>query len=144
METTDLLPVKHCALCGTEFRSGRRDRKYCSDACKSEAGNIREREKRDTEKQQAEEARPSLPAFIETIQQILIKNREILDTCLNGLDIRRMEKRDLEGRGFNFKYITSQAPTLEDRGYCFCYELGYKEVDYERIVIVRREREVIC
>ncbi len=144
METTDLLPVKNCVLCGTEFRTGRKDKKYCSDACKSEAGNIREREKRDTEKQQQEQQRPSVPAFIENINQILVRNREILDQFLNGRDRCVTEKRDLDGTDFRFKFITSQAPTLEDRGYCFCYELGYKEVDNGRIVIVRREREVIC
>jgi hypothetical protein len=28
--------------------------------------------------------------------------------------------------------------------YCFCFEMSFKEVEDERLVIIRREREVIC
>lgn len=133
--------IKTCPNCGENVGPGRKDKKYCSEACRTEYHNNLQEQKRSEKKQQE----PSLPTFIGEIQQILIKNREILDSCL-GRDRNqlRMEKRDLQGRGFNFKYITSQAPTLEDKGYCFCYELGYKEVENERVIIVRREREVIC
>jgi predicted nucleic acid-binding Zn ribbon protein len=136
-----MLTSKTCLNCGDNVGPGRKDKKYCSEACKTEYNNKLQEQKRDAKKPQQE---PSLPTFIGDIQQILIKNREILDKCLGENDSRRVEKRDLEGRGFNFKYITSQAPTLADKAYCFCYELGYKEVENDRIVIVRREREVIC
>jgi len=130
-----------CLNCGEPVGMGREGKKYCSDACRTDYNNKKNRELREVKKQEE----PSLPTFIGDIQQILIKNREILDTCLGReKDNIRMEKRDLSGRGFNFKYITSHAPTLEDKGYCFCYELGYKEIENDRVVIIRREREVIC
>src|SRR5579863_1524191 len=133
MEET-LTATKTCLNCGEKVGPGRKDKKYCSEACKTEYNNKLNEQKREAAKPRQE---PSLPTFIGDIQQILIKNREILDKCL-GKDRNqlRVEKRDLHGRGFNFKYITSRAPTLEDKGYCFCYELGYKEVENDRVIIV--------
>jgi predicted nucleic acid-binding Zn ribbon protein len=128
---------KTCLNCGQPVGPGRKDKKYCSEACKTEYNN------RQKEHKQATAAR-SLPEYIQAINSVLIKNRRILDDCLVGENKKRMEKRDLDGRGFNFKFITSQAPTNEDEGYCFCYEVGYKVVDHKWVIIIRREREVIC
>jgi len=141
MEETLVSTSRTCLNCGEDVGPGRKDKKYCSEACKTEYNNKRTEQERQAQKQVQE---LSLPDFIGKIQNILIRNREILDRCLGDQDSRRLEKRDLEGLGFNFKYITSQAPTLEDKGYCFCYELGYREVGNDRVIIVRREREVSC
>ncbi|MDB5118690.1 MAG: hypothetical protein JWQ79_4182, partial [Mucilaginibacter sp.] len=46
--------------------------------------------------------------------------------------------------GFNFKYFTSRTRTRKtDEVYYFCFELGYKEMQDERIILVRREREIV-
>jgi hypothetical protein len=140
MEET--LTAKACLNCGEHVGPGRKDKKYCSEACKTEYNNKLTEQKRGAQKQ-AEEL--SLPDFIRKIHDILVRNRELLDTLLkesNGR--RRFEKRDLMGRGFNFKYFTSQAPTLDGDVYCFCFEIGFKEIEDDRIIIIRREREVIC
>src|ERR1700744_4540661 len=124
---------KLCLNCGQPVGSGRKDKKYCSDACKTDYNNNKDK------------TELSVSDYIKKIQGILVKNREILDQCLGqGRDKKSFDKRDIMGRGFNFKYFTSQAPTREGDVYCFCFEMGFREFEDERVVIVRREREVIC
>jgi len=137
MEETLVIDDRKCPICGEPVGPGRKDKKYCSEPCRTESNNRM--------KEQARVAvSRSLPEFIQDINSILIKNRRILDECLGEQDKIRVEKRDLDGRGFNFKFITSQAPTSEDEGYCFCYETGYKIIDQKWVIVIRREREVIC
>ena len=138
----EVVTAKACLNCGDPVGAGRKDKKYCSEACKTEYNNKLQEQKRGAKKQEEE---LSLPDFITKIQNILVRNREILDTMLrDGEGRKRFEKRDLLGRGFNVKYFTSQAPTAEGEVYCFCFEMGYKEIEDDRVVIIRREREVIC
>jgi hypothetical protein len=127
---------KHCLDCGTLIKAGRKDKKFCDDMCRTNYNNNKD-------KSPAPEL--SVPDYIKKIQGILEKNRQILDDCLGkGRDAKSFDKRDIMGRGFNFKYFTSQAPTREGENYCFCFEMGFKEVEDDRLVIIRREREVIC
>ena len=127
---------KLCLNCGEPVGSGRRDKKYCSDACKTDYNNNKD-------KNAPEEM--SVADYIKKIQVILEKNRQVLDEALGkGRDKRSFEKRDIMGRGFNFKYFTSRAPTREGDIYCFCFEMGFREFEDETIVVVRREREIIC
>jgi hypothetical protein len=138
----EILTAKACLNCGDRVGPGRKDKKYCSEACKTEYHNKLTEQKREARKQEEE---ISLPDFIKKIQDILLHNREIMDAMLrDGEGRKRFEKRDLLGRGFNVKYFTSQAPTTEGEIYCFCFEMGYKDVEDERVIIIRREREVIC
>lgn len=126
---------KLCLNCGQPVGSGRKDKKYCSDTCKTDYNNNKD-----------ESATPemSLAAYMRRVQQILVKNRQILDQCLGDKDTISMDKQDLDGRGFTFKYITSRTRTKKTGEiYCFCFELGYKEMEDERVIIVRREREIV-
>lgn len=59
-------------------------------------------------------------------------------------DVLKIQKRDLEGRGFNLKYFTSVASVkYGQHAYTFCFELGYRILTDE-VIIVNRPREVIC
>lgn len=127
---------KVCLDCGKPIKAGRRDKKFCDDMCRTNYNNNRD-------KSAAPEL--SVPDYIKKIQGILVENRRILEECLGKeRDKKRFEKRDIMGRGFNFKYFTSQAPTRESELYCFCFEMGFKEVEDDYIIVIRREREVIC
>lgn len=68
--------MKLCDYCGQPIKSGRSDRKYCSDACKSEYNNQEKRKARELEKPE------ELPEFISAINSIIIKNWRILKELL--------------------------------------------------------------
>jgi predicted nucleic acid-binding Zn ribbon protein len=126
---------KLCLNCGKPVGAGRKDKKYCSEACKTDYNN---------NKEASAEPEMSLARYIKRVQQILVKNREILDECLGDKETRAMDKQDLDGRGFTFKYFTSRTRVIKTgEVYCFCFELGYKEMEDERVILVRREREIV-
>ncbi|MBK0379361.1 DUF2116 family Zn-ribbon domain-containing protein [Mucilaginibacter segetis] len=124
---------KLCLDCGTPIKVGRKDKKFCDDTCRTNYNNNKDK------------TELSVGDYIKKIQNILEKNRQILDEVLGpDRDKRSIDKRDLLGRGFNVKYFTSRAPTRQGDIYCFCFELGFREFEDETIMVVRREREVIC
>lgn len=127
MEETSTTTAKLCDFCGSPVGKGRSDKKYCSEACRSEANN-----------------QNKLPEFIPAINNILVKNWKILKDCLGTKDRCKMRVRDLGGRGFNFKFTTAERLNDGD-GYCyyFCYDMGYMLVDEEtRVVIVQDDTMV--
>jgi len=130
-----VMEEKLCLNCGEPVGSGRKDKKYCSDACKTDYNN---------NKGESTAPEMSLARYMKRVQQILVRNREILDECLGDKDTVSMDKQDLDGRGFIFKYFTSRTRTKKSGEiYCFNFELGYKETEDDRVIIVRREREIV-
>jgi predicted nucleic acid-binding Zn ribbon protein len=127
---------KRCLNCGEPVGSGRKDKKYCSEACKTDYNN--------NHKGEGNAPEMSLAKYMKRVQQILVRNREILNQCLGDKESISMDKQDLDGRGFTFKYFTSRTRTKKTGEiYCFNFELGYKEMDDDRVIIVRREREIV-
>jgi predicted nucleic acid-binding Zn ribbon protein len=123
---------KRCLNCGEPVGSGRRDKKYCSEACRTDYNN---------NKKESPAPEMSLPNYLKRVQQILVRNREILDQCLGDKDVMTMDKQDLDGRGFTFKYFTSRTRTKKTGEiYCFNFELGYKEMEDDSVL---REREIV-
>ena len=89
MEET--LIAKSCLNCGENVGPGRKDKKYCSDACKTEYNNMLNEQKRGEQKQREE---LTVPDFIKKIQDILLRNRLILDTMLREGDGRKRFEND--------------------------------------------------
>lgn len=125
---------KTCLNCGQPVGPGRKDKKYCTEACKTEYNN-RQKE------QQKESIAPAIPEFIAEINSILANNWRILTECLGSKETVRMRTTDLSGRGFNYKFYTSERfNKYNDDVYNFCYDMGYKVVeegDDRKVVIVR-------
>jgi hypothetical protein len=136
---------KKCLDCGTALGPGRVDRKFCDAACKTNYNNTIKRESRE-EKEKAAAAKPemSVPEYMIRIEEILRKNRKILEKFCDEDRVGRIRMRDLIGRGFNTKFFTSQTdPTvLEGNVYRFCFEYGYREEEGGVVVIICRPREV--
>ncbi|MBB5395138.1 DUF2116 family Zn-ribbon domain-containing protein [Mucilaginibacter sp. AK015] len=130
---------KTCLNCGEPVGPGRRDKKYCSEPCKTEYNNRQKEQKTPV-------AETRVPPFIGEINQILTANWKVLKDCLGTKDTCRMRVRDLSGRGFNFKYFTSERLNeYNDDVYYFCYDMGYKFVtinDEQKVVIVQNEQMV--
>jgi hypothetical protein len=134
---------KVCLDCGGPLGPGREDRRYCSDACKTNYNNRMRRAAKQGEKDQVEKDPAELPEFIIKIQAIQLRNRNILAQLCDEDRISRVRMRDLVGVGFNPKFFTSQAdPTGDGHIYRFCFEYGCWEREDGVVTIVCRPREV--
>ena len=115
-----LYSIKKCLECN-DFVSGRSDKKFCSDACRTAHHNKTRFD--------------SLPA-IKEVNRILIRNRTILMDCCHRRK-RKLTEDYLLARGFNFNYFThmNHGPRGESR--VFCYEIGYSRQEKNSISLVK-------
>ncbi|WP_158989199.1 hypothetical protein [Mucilaginibacter sp. L196] len=139
---------RKCKDCGTPLGAGREGRLYCDSYCKTNYNNRRRRENQQGNEsheeisQRPEAEQLSIPDYITRIQEILLNNRRIMEGLCSEDRAGRIRMRDLIGKGFNTKFITSEAePTESGRVYHFCFEYGYYEENGYVIVVCRR-REV--
>jgi hypothetical protein len=139
---------RRCKDCGTLLGPGREDRQYCDSACKTNfnnrrrKGNQKANENQEEAGLQPEPGQLSIPDYIRRIQEILLNNRRILEGLCSEEKAGHIRMRDLVGKGFNPKFITSEAePTASGRVYLFCFEYGYYQ-ENGFTVIVCRKREV--
>jgi hypothetical protein len=144
METDTLEVVERtCKDCGAVLGPGRDDRLYCDSACKTNYNNRRRRQHQKLTDQLEELEQLSIPDYIKQIQEIQLNNRLILESLCSEEKAGRIRMRDLIGKGFNPKFMTSVAePTRSGRVYHFCFEYGYYLVDNGYALIVCRRREV--
>jgi len=145
METATLeITRRTCKDCGAPLGPGREDRQYCDSNCKTNFNNRRRKENQ-TKNDEPEQVQPqqlSIPDYITRINDILLNNRRILEGLCSEEKPGGIRMRDLIGKGYNTKYITSDAePTETGRVYRFCFEYGYAE-DNGFAIIVCRKREV--
>ena len=111
----------HCIFCSKPL-SGRSDKKYCNDYCKSEYNN---RKKRST---------TSFNYSIQRINRILIQNRNILCSIIQNHKSIRIDNESLIIKGFHFNFYTHTIQTKE-KIKIFCYDIGYiKRGDAEVII----------
>jgi predicted nucleic acid-binding Zn ribbon protein len=123
---------KLCLNCGGPVGPGRKDKKYCSEACKTEYNN------------RQKEPPVMIPDFIPEINKFLLNNWKILHDCLGNKDTCKMRVRDLSGRNYNFKFFTAERVNDQDEEvYYFCYDVGYKLVeDGDKVIIVQSDNMV--
>jgi len=141
METETLTDVeRRCKDCGAVLGPGREDRQYCDSGCRTNFNNRKRREAQATEDSELKLLSP--PEYITRIQEILLNNRKILEGLCNETKASRIRMRDLIGKGFNTKFMTSVSEQTESGNvYDFCFEYGYCEINGYAIVICRK-REV--
>lgn len=113
--------TRTCRECGSRLR-GRADKKFCSDMCRNNHHN-------------------RLTAFknnsIRNINNTLKRNRRILD-ALCPAKKRRVLRKALEG--FNFDYFTHQQKNRTGNISYFIYDIGYRELGNDFILIVRGDK----
>lgn len=145
METATLtVAERKCKDCGTILGRGREDRQYCDSACKTNYNNLRRKMNQNVIGEGNEREQLSVPDYITRIQEIQLNNRRILEGLCSEEKAGRIRMRDLIGRGFNIKFMTSEAePTESGKIYRFCFEYGYHLEDNGFALIVCRKREVV-
>jgi len=111
-----------CPECG-EPLVGRRDKKFCSDFCRT-AYNNRSRSSNQTPMQQ--------------IDKILHKNNRILKRLCGGVK-NTSNKNILESHGYNFNYFTNIYTTTKGVTYYYCYDYGYRLLEENgKVLLVKK------
>lgn len=112
-------------LCG-ELVTGRIDKKFCSDACRSEYHNIRRREKQKA---------------LRKLNNILASNHGILEGMMcEGRST--VDSSELSSRGFNFGVCTASRHRLAHT-VRYCYNYSYYQTRDGMVHISRIERKSI-
>ncbi|UKN01219.1 hypothetical protein K6119_15930 [Paracrocinitomix mangrovi] len=114
-----------CQQCGDEL-FGRRDKKFCSDYCRSTAHNEENRD---------------YSNYMRKVNNILRKNRRIL-AKLNPNGKAKVAASVLMEEGYNFAYFTNIYETKKGGKYYFCYDQGYIKLDDDMYALVVRESYV--
>ena len=105
--------------------SGRADKKFCDDQCRSSYNN---RLNADSSK------------VVRSINAILRRNKQILsDYCPEGKS--KIKKEKLISKGLDSQYHTHTYTTKEGSVYRFCYDYGWLQLDNDFILIVRNDSQ---
>lgn len=119
------METRKCPECG-EVLKGRIDKKFCSDLCRNSFNNKLNSDSNN---------------YVRNINNILRKNRRILEDLLGKSDKLTLPRQKLTDKGFNFSYYTNQNITKTNNVYCFCYELGYLLLENNIVLIVKKKSE---
>ncbi|MEO6304578.1 MAG: hypothetical protein ABIP51_15570 [Bacteroidia bacterium] len=114
-----------CPECG-EIIKGRVDKKFCSDMCRNAFNN---------------KVNSDTTNYVRNVNNILRKNRRILEESLPETDKITLPKQKLIDKGFNFKYYTNQLVTKNNHTYIYCYEFGYLPLEQNMILVVKKKAE---
>jgi hypothetical protein len=113
--------TRNCRECG-EILKGRADKKFCDDQCRSNYNN---------------KVNSDTTAEMRNINNILRRNRRILDAVVKSEGKVRISRMNLQDKGFNFRYFTQTHTTQRGTLYKLCYDYGYLPVENDYIVVVK-------
>jgi hypothetical protein len=121
------MTVKNCLACERPIK-GRTDKKFCDDSCRNNYNNRL--------------YSYSIP-IVRNINNILRKNRRILEELLAGLDkkVLVIERKKLVEKGFQFEYFTEHFLPDKKEQYYYCYDYGYRSLDGDRVLVVMDTRK---
>jgi len=117
---------KLCLNCSLPV-SGRTDKKFCDDACRS-----------------TYHARYSNvdADYVRQINLRLKRNRRIL-LSLNPTGKVKVRQKEMLALGFDFQYFTSIYKTEKNACYHFCYEMGYLLLERDEVLLVRKKQHAV-
>ncbi|MCP9749567.1 hypothetical protein [Ferruginibacter sp. HRS2-29] len=117
---------RKCKVCDKLIR-GRSDKIFCDMYCRAIHNN---------------QAKGPANRFMRNINNALGKNRKILKDLLAGNGSPKKISRDkLLEAGFQFKYLTHTLTNQKRGVYYFCYEFGYRLLDNDCFLIVKKPEE---
>lgn len=111
-----------CPVCG-DIITGRVDKKFCSDQCRTEFNNKNNKD---------------VTNYMRNINGVLRKNRRILEK-LNPQGKNKIPKKWLIDKGFDFHHFTSTYTTKAGTVYYFCYEQGYLPLEEDFYALVKKD-----
>jgi len=113
---------KQCLLCEKPLR-GRADKKYCDEQCRNQFNNT---------------LNSDASADMRATQNILRKNRRILEEHLAENDKVKKSLRRLTDAGFKPDYLTHLYTTKTGSQYRYCFEYGFLLLEDEMVLIVKK------
>ena len=113
----------NCLECGDSIL-GRADKKFCNDACRNAYNN----------KQNS-----LLLQTVSPINAILKRNYKILLELDFVENKCKIDRATLTKKGFNFGYITQIKTYKNGAQYYFVYNIGYKFLEDDRLLIVKND-----
>ena len=108
-----------CQTCG-KVVSGRTDKKFCDDACRSVFNNRNRRNGLES---------------VRNTDAILRRNRMILRNMLNEQEAVRLEKNRLLATGYRPEFLTSIASDPAGGIIRYCYEFGVRRISGNEVQI---------
>lgn len=109
-----------CPECGEKL-IGRIDKKFCSDQCRNTYNN---------------RLNSDASSTVRNINNILRKNRRILQDANKQSGKTMISKDNLLSKGFNFNYFTHTYLTQKGFTYHFCYEQGYLFLEDKKLYLL--------
>jgi hypothetical protein len=107
-----------CKDCGNPLK-GRADRKFCSDACRSNFNNRRYAREKGSFRQ---------------VERILHKNRNLLQETWEVKKEHPFRISELASKGFNPRFFTSMESNQYELNYRVCYDIGFHLNEEEGIM----------
>jgi len=115
--------TRQCLQCEKPIKSGRTDKKFCNEGCRSVYHNSKI---------------TSEPPEMRRINTVLKNNREILKALLAKKYEQIITHERLVKNGFNFDYLTHYVTSrFQNNKYTFCYDYGYRPVDNNKYKVIK-------
>lgn len=114
--------MKTCLECSEKI-VGREDKKFCSDSCRNAYNN---KINKDTTN------------FMRNINNKLRKNYRILSE-LNSEGKSKATRDKMLNKGFDFEFYTNVMQTKTGNTYYFLYDQGYRSLDNDYYMLVKKE-----
>lgn len=112
----------NCIECGEKIL-GRSDKKFCNDACRNAFNNKLNKDSSN---------------LMRNIHNKLRKNYRILSENDFHEGKAKTTRTKLMAEGFDFELFTSQKIYKNGSEYRFVYDIGYKFLEEDRILLVRK------
>lgn len=113
--------TRHCLECG-EPLTGRSDKKFCDDQCRTNYNN----------KLNSEGS-----VLVRNINNILRKNRRILESLITTDLKANVSKNKLINLGFNFNFFTHTYKSKKGFNYFICYDYAYCPLENDYYMVVK-------
>lgn len=121
--------TRNCPTCGKTVK-GRADKKFCDDYCRNNYNN---------------QLNSDGVNYVRNVNNILRRNRRILEETMEGVEkATARSKAELAKKGYRFDYFTSIFTNKEKETYYYCYDYGFKEIEFDKCIIVRNKTQKLA
>ncbi|WP_281309453.1 hypothetical protein [Flavobacterium flavigenum] len=114
--------MKTCLECAEKI-VGREDKKFCSDSCRNAYNNKINKDSTN---------------FMRNVNNKLRKNYRILSE-LNTEGKSKTTREKMLNKGFDFDFFTNILQTKTGNTYYFLYDQGYRSLDNDYFMLVKKE-----
>lgn len=123
VENKPIMQENKCLNCSKPLK-GRADKKFCDEACRNQYNN---------------QLNSDTNAEMRSIQNILRKNRRILQELLAENETLKTSLKKLIDKGFKHDYLTHLYHTKTGSQYRYSFEYGIMLLEDQMVLIVKKK-----